>query len=94
MSPRDHANRKYGWGLLAYFIYFIISLNASQGMVLHVLNKLLGFDLAKSNMAYMKIRAANYYVATKADILKRIVAGDIIHVDETSANIRGHRAYV
>ena len=89
-----HANRKYGWGVLAYFIYNIISLYVSQNTVLHVLNKLLGFDLSKSNMGYLKIRAASYYQKSRDQILNRIIDGDVIHVDETAANIRGHRAYV
>jgi Transposase IS66 family/RNase_H superfamily len=89
-----HASRKYGWGVLSYFIYSIISLYASQNSVLKLLNKLLGFDLQRSNLGYMKTRAAEYYKETRDQILHRIIGGGLIHVDETKANIKGRRAYV
>jgi len=93
-SRFGHATRKYGWGVLSYFIYSIIALYASQAAVLHIMNKLLGFDLQRTNMGYMKVRAANYYRETRDQILNRIISGDLIHVDETKANIKGKRAYV
>jgi hypothetical protein len=42
----------------------------------------------------MKTRAANYYVKTRDELLKRIVNGSLVHADETRANIRGKPAYV
>ncbi len=89
-----HANRKYGWEVLSYLIYHIIGLCVSQSTVARSLNKILGFDLDRSNMNFMKIRAAAYYRETRDGILERILNGNLIHADETRANIRGRHAYV
>lgn len=42
----------------------------------------------------LKIKAADHYLLTKRKILERIVHGDLIHADETRANIKGRLAYV
>jgi hypothetical protein len=42
----------------------------------------------------LKIRTADYYKATKQQILERIVHGDLVHADETRANIKGKTAFV
>jgi predicted RecB family nuclease len=86
--------RKYGWGVYAYLIYNIIGLYVSQYTAVRSLNKLLGFDLHRSNINYIKTRAAKYYQETRDGILHSIISGNLIHADETRANIKGRRAYV
>jgi hypothetical protein len=41
-----------------------------------------------------KNHAAQYYLETKRKILDRIIHGNLIHADETRANIKGQMAYV
>ena len=89
-----HAARKYGWEVIAYFIYNIIGLCVSQSTAIHILNKLFGFNLQRSKMNLMKRMAAGYYLETRENILKRIVSGNLVHADETRANIKGRSAYV
>jgi hypothetical protein len=60
----------------------------------HSINRLFGFDLSRNTLNEFKVKAANYYLLTKRKILERIVHGDLIHADETRANIKGHLAYV
>jgi hypothetical protein len=50
--------------------------------------------LARSTLNEFKTKAAEYYLLTKGKILDRIVHGNLIHADETRANIKGHLAYV
>ena len=40
------------------------------------------------------IKAADRYAFAKRKILERIVSGELVHADETRANIKGHLAYV
>jgi predicted RecB family nuclease len=95
IDPRfGHHTRKYGWNVLSYFIFNTIELCVSQNTVVRNLNDMLGFDLHRSNVAQMKMRAARYYRETRDSILEKILNGAIIHVDETKANIQGKRAYV
>ncbi|MET0035983.1 MAG: TM0106 family RecB-like putative nuclease [Candidatus Thiodiazotropha lotti] len=86
--------RKWGWNVAAYFIYHIVSLYIPQLTVQHNLNRLFGFNLARSTLNNIKIKAANQYLTTKRKILERIVTGRLIHADETRANIKGNLAYV
>jgi hypothetical protein len=60
----------------------------------HNLNRLFGFRIVRSTLNNIKISAADYYYVTKNKILERIINGDLIHADETRANIKGHLAYV
>jgi hypothetical protein len=50
--------------------------------------------LARSTLNEFKTKASEYYLLTKRKILDRIVHGNLIHADETRANIKGHLAYV
>ena len=86
--------RKWGWKVVAYFIYHIVGLHVPQRTMQHSLNRLFGFDFSAQNMNEFKTKAANHYLVTKNKILERIVHGDLIHADETRANIKGHTAYV
>jgi predicted RecB family nuclease len=85
---------KWGWNVVAYFIYHIVGLHVPQRTIQFSLNRLFGFDLTHSTRNEFKTKAANHYLATKKIILERIVHGDLIHADETRANIKGHTAYV
>jgi predicted RecB family nuclease len=86
--------RTRGWNIVAYFVYHIVGLRISQRTVLRSMNKLYGCNLARSTLNELKTKAAEYYLVTKRKLLKRIVHGNLIHADETRANIKGHLAYV
>ena len=58
------------------------------------MQRLFGCQLTRSSLNEFKIKAAAIYSDTKAKILDRIIHGNIIHADETRANIRGRSAYV
>lgn len=79
---------------MAYFVYHIVGLRVPQLTMQHNLNRLFGFTLRRSTLNNLKIKAADHYSVTKSTILDRIIHGDLIHADETRANIKGHLAYV
>src|SRR4029077_6388964 len=58
------------------------------------ISRLFGLHVARSTLSNFKGTASKYYSVTKRQILERIVHGDLIHADETRANIKGHIAYV
>jgi predicted RecB family nuclease len=86
--------RKWGWNVLAYFIYHIVELRIPQLTMQHSLNQIFGFDLVRSTLNNFKTKAADHYSFAKEKILEHIVHGDLVHADETRANIKGHLAYV
>jgi hypothetical protein len=79
--------------LVAYFFYQIVDLNVPQNTVVNCFNKVFGFELNRSTLNNLKIRAAQYYAATKQQILDLLFRGGLVHADETRANIKetGHR---
>lgn len=86
--------RKWGWNVTAYFVYHIVGLRVPQLTMQHSLSRLFGFNLVRSTLNNLKIKAADRYSFAKIKILERIVSGELVHADETRANIKGHLAYV
>jgi len=86
--------RKWGWNILAYFVYHIVGLCISQGTIKKSMNRLYGCNLSRGTLHDFKCAAAKYYSVTKRKILDRLIHGNLIHADETRANIKGHLAYV
>ena len=86
--------RKWGWNVVAYFVYCIVGLRVPQLTMQHSLNRLFGFNLVRSTLNNLKVKAAERYSFAKRKILERIVSGDLVHADETRPNIKGHLAYV
>lgn len=86
--------RRWGWNILAYSVYHIIGLRIPQRTLLRSMNRLFDCDLSRTTLNAFKTKASEYYLVTKRKILQRIVQGNLIHADETRANIKGHLAYV
>jgi predicted RecB family nuclease len=86
--------RDWGWNIVAYFVYNVIALRIPQLTVQHSINRLFGGHVVRSSLNEFKARASRIYSDTRADILNRIVRGNVIHADETSANIKGQLGYV
>ena len=91
---RTERREKYSRGFLAYVFWQIIELNIPQMVVAKSFNRIFGFNLTVPFLAYFKERFASYYVETRDAILKRMISGRLLHVDETSFKIRGKGAYV
>ena len=85
---------KFGRNLVAYILYQVIELAVPQLTVKHSLNRIFGFNLLQCTMPRLKARAANYYGETRQMILDKITRGDLAHVDETRANVKGKAGYV
>jgi hypothetical protein len=79
---------------VACFVYNVVGLRIPQLTMQHRLNRIFGFNLVRSTLNNLKIKAADRYSFAKRKILERIVGGDLVHADETRANIKGHLAYV
>ena len=94
LNEWDLHGSKWGWNIMAYFVYHIVNLCIPQRTMQHSINRLFGFNLSHNTLNEFKVKAANHYLLTKRKILERIVHGNLIHADETRANIKGHLAYV
>ena len=85
---------KYGWNLLAYFVYQVIDLCITQRIVVENFGRVFGISIHPASLTLLKAKLAGYYLKTKQQILERILQGSLVHVDETRANIKGKTASV
>jgi predicted RecB family nuclease len=94
-SPKGFWPRsKFGRNLAAYILYHVIELAIPQLAVKRSLNRLFGYSLRQCALPRIKAMAGQIYDETRTMILQKIVQGNLAHVDETRANIRGRTGYV
>jgi predicted RecB family nuclease len=93
-QPQNMAKSKFGLTLLTYIVYQLVELKIPQGTVARSLNQLFDLRLHRNAVNKQKERAAAIYRDTYEGILKRILAGGLIHADETKVNIKRGSAYV
>jgi hypothetical protein len=92
--PKGKRCGKYGRNLLAYLFYQIIELAIPVRKVTQALGRLFGLHFNPGSVAAFKENWGSYYAETHRQILKRIVSGGLVHVDETHVTIKRRRAYV
>ncbi len=93
LEKRFRTKLKFGWNLVAYFVYQVIELCIPQRIVTQSVNRLFGFNLPCCTTHQFKSRAAEFYRDTYQEILVRLASGDLVHADETRANVKGQAAY-
>jgi len=91
---RPWTRSKYGLELRSYVVYQIIELRLAQRAVAQSLNQFFGFNLNAGSIQGLKTEAAQIYNATYENILCKIVAGKLVHVDETKFTFEGKEGYV
>jgi predicted RecB family nuclease len=93
--PKEFWDRTtYGRNLVAFSIFEIIELCVSQRSATETLNRLFGFQMDEIVVRRFKKRGAEYYRETRKKILAAMVAGNVIHADETRIRLHGETAYV
>jgi predicted RecB family nuclease len=93
-QQRDWTRNKFGSELIAYVIYQIVDLQIPQITVAQCLKQIFNFNLGRSGVNRLKVRATQLYKNTYEAILNDIVNGQLIHADETKISIEGKYAYV
>lgn len=91
---RFRGKLKFGWNLVAYFVHQVIGSRIPQRVVTQNINRFFGFGLPCTTTNKFKARAAESYRETYQQILSRLAGGDLVHADETKANVKGQAAYV
>jgi hypothetical protein len=85
---------KYGWDLIAYAIYQNIELHLPQMSIDSSIGKLFGLPLPRGWTNKMKMAAAQLYAITHDRLVKKLCSDHLLHIDETSINVRGVNGYV
>ena len=88
------SGEKFGPNLRAFCVYQNIDLRIPQERVAAFLNLILGFQLSRGKINKFKESAAVFYESTYQKLLEAIVAGPLVHADETKVNLGGQDGYV
>jgi hypothetical protein len=75
-------------------LYQVIELGIPQLTVLHGFTRLFGPHLNRNSLNHMKASVGSYYSQTMEKILESLIRGNLIHADETRANIEGKTGFV
>jgi len=86
--------RKYGLHLRAYAVNQLLQLRISGMKVAKSLNQILHFELTGSLISQFKSDFAKMYTDTLKQLSDRLVAGSMVHADETQARMVGKSGYV
>jgi len=88
--PQSHLGRT----LVAYVLYNTVELGMTFQTVYEVLIRCFKLDILPRTLAGVKRTAARQYKSTYDTILRHLMSGSLLHVDETQVSIRGATAYV
>jgi transposase len=88
--PQSHIGRN----LVAYVLYEAVDLLIPFVTVHKKLRRFFKLDVPVHTLYSIKKSAGKQYKPTFERILARLVAGDLLHADETQVSIRGKNAYV
>src|SRR5713226_540318 len=69
LDKRFRQPLKFGWNLVAYFVYQTVQLYIPQRIVTLSMNQLYGFNLKCTTTHRLKTRAAEFYEETQREIL-------------------------
>jgi predicted RecB family nuclease len=88
--PQSHLGRS----LVAYVLYHTIDLAIPFPTVKRMLSTCFKLDILLETLITIKATAARQYQSTYDSILRRVLRGDLLHVDETHVSVGGKPAYV
>jgi len=88
--PQSHLGRN----LVAYVLYHTIDLCIPFPTVRNILSRCFKLDMLLETLITVKRTAARQYKPTYESILRHLVTGNLLHVDETRVSIKGNPAYV
>jgi predicted RecB family nuclease len=85
---------KFGRNLVAYLLYESFDLGIPIWTVSKTMLRFFGFEMPARTLYALRDSAAKYYRDTFETILKEIVGGNLLHIDETQVSVEGKSAYV
>jgi predicted RecB family nuclease len=85
---------KFGHNLRDLVAYLIVELRLPQETVATFLQQLLGMNVCRGTIHKLKVAAAQIYQETYDNLLNRIVAGHLVHADETKIDFKSRIGYI
>ena len=85
---------KYGRTLIGWCIYQHIRYGANLSQISVRVKETFGINVPVQNMFRFKALVASHYVSRYLEILHKIVAGEVLYVDETPVNLQKTKGFV
>jgi transposase len=86
--------QKYGHGLQAWVAYHRMALRLPFKKIAQLIEDQFYERITSGQVASLFEQLSRYYVVSEKQLLKKILGSQVIHVDETTINIRGISQYV
>ncbi len=85
---------RYGHDFSSWVIYQHVATRQSLRKVGEVCEGLFGYSFSTESLFNIKRTMAKKYASTYRLLIRNIQNGELVHVDETTVSIRGHKAYI
>ena len=85
---------KHFHGLMSWVMYQHVAHRISMKKIEVMLREFFGLQVLDGEIARIKSQMAQYYKSTYRDLLRRLLSGSVLHVDETEIKLRNSKAYV
>src|SRR5208282_347305 len=82
--------QRLGHNLLGWAMYQHVSNRTSLANLAMTARECLGLEFGEWDFQRLKCMAGDYYRDTYDDLLRQLMAGRLLHIDETSVWLRGH----
>ena len=93
--PQSHERAdKYSHGLKSWAIYQHLAHRTSFESLQEMMKEYFGLNIRFSVIHIFKALMAEYYRPTYASLIKKLVAGRVIHADETEIKLKKSRGYI
>jgi predicted RecB family nuclease len=93
-SERYYRFAKHFHGLMSWAMYEHVAHRLSAGTLEEIFRDLFGLNISDSEILMFKSLMARFYRPTYKMILARILAGSVLHADETYVKLRTGKGYV
>ena len=88
------SRRGYGHGLASWCVYYNLACRQSLSQIGSALREIFDLSLPRPSLHELKRSIVSYYEPIYHEILRSIVKGPLIHIDETTVHVRGESGYV
>jgi predicted RecB family nuclease len=93
-SPRMRYLKKYSHNLKAWVVYQYVANNLSLEFIERYIYDIFDLRISFHSVNRMKTQLAHYYQTTYRKIIKRVIAANVIHIDETRIKLQKETGYV
>jgi hypothetical protein len=85
---------KFGWNFIALNFYMAVELGIPQEVASRFFQRLFDAFIPSGSIGHVRTRVAEYYEDTRRRLLEKIIAGPVVHADETRARKVAGSGYV